>query len=89
LEALAEGCMLVTVPSPGPYAALPLARRLDERLVDDDLGVALRTALDDPVSHYAERAAAALAPFRREATDRVVAEQVLPRLLGQDAYRPR
>lgn len=83
LEALAEGCMLVTVPSPGPYAALPLARRLDERLVDDDLGVALRAALDDPLPHYPERAAAALAPFRREATDRVVAGQVLPRLLGQ------
>ena len=33
LEALADGCMLVTTPSPGPYAALPLARALDPRLV--------------------------------------------------------
>jgi glycosyltransferase involved in cell wall biosynthesis len=81
LEALADGCMLVTVPSPGPYAALALARRLDERLVDDDLGVALRTALDDPAPHYSQRAAGALEPFRRESCDRLVAEELLPRLL--------
>lgn len=82
LEALADGCMLVTTPSPGPYAALPLARELDERLIDEDLGVALRTALDDPRPHYSERAARAIAPFRREAVDRLVAEELLPRLLS-------
>lgn len=82
LEALADGCMLVTVPSPGPYAALEPARQLDERLVDEDLGVALRTALDDPLAHYSERALRVLAPFRREASDRVVAEELLPRLLA-------
>ena len=48
LEALADGCRLVTTPAPGPYAALPLARALDPRLVGDDLAGALRTALDDP-----------------------------------------
>ena len=48
LEALADGCMLVTTPSPGPYPALGLARRLDPRLVSDDLAPALRAALDDP-----------------------------------------
>ena len=37
LEALADGCALVTTPSPGPYAALPIARALDPRLVTDDL----------------------------------------------------
>src|SRR5215210_7205881 len=81
LEALADGCRLVTTPSPGPYAALPLARALDPRLVG---GVAegLRTALDDPAPGYAERALEALAPWRPEAVDRVVAEQLLPRLLG-------
>ena len=36
LEALVDGCMLVTTPSPGPYAALPLARELDGRLVTTD-----------------------------------------------------
>jgi len=79
LEALADGCMLVTTPSPGPYAALPVARALDPRLVG---GVAegIRTALDDPAPGYAERALDALAPWRPEAVDRVIAEQLLPRL---------
>jgi glycosyltransferase involved in cell wall biosynthesis len=82
LEALADGCMLVSTPSPGPYVALPLARALDARLVDDELALALRTALDDPLPGYAERMLAALAPFRRAATDRLVADRLLPRLLG-------
>ena len=42
LEALADGCMLVTTPAPGPYAALPIARELDARLVGEDLAGALR-----------------------------------------------
>jgi hypothetical protein len=82
LEALADGCMLVTTPSPGPYVALPIARELDERLVDDDLATALRTAFDDPAPDYAERALRALAPFRRADVDRIVAEELLPRLLA-------
>jgi glycosyltransferase involved in cell wall biosynthesis len=82
LEALADGCVLVTSPAPGPYAALPLARSLDPRLVADDLGAALRAALDDPVAGYAEHAASLLGPWRPEAVDRVVAEELLPRLLG-------
>jgi glycosyltransferase involved in cell wall biosynthesis len=82
LEALAEGCMLVTTPSPGPYAALPIARDLDERLVDENIGVALRVALDDPTPRYAERAAEALVPFSRAEADRQVAEELLPRLLS-------
>ena len=45
--------------APGPYAALPLARALDPRLVGDDLAAAIRAALDDPAPDYAERAAAA------------------------------
>ncbi|MBV9473590.1 MAG: glycosyltransferase [Solirubrobacterales bacterium] len=81
LEALADGCMLVSTPSPGPYPALALARSLDPRLVDQDLAGALRVALDDPVPRYAERALELLAPFRRAAVDRAIAEQVLPRLL--------
>jgi glycosyltransferase involved in cell wall biosynthesis len=81
LEALADGAQLVTTPSPGPYAALPLARALDPRLVADDLAPALRAALDDPLPGYAERALEAVAPFRRAAVDRVVADAVLPRLL--------
>lgn len=81
LEALADGCVLVTTPAPGPYAALPLARALDPRTVSDDLGAALRVALDDPVPDYALRARAALAPLTRETVDRIVREQLLPRML--------
>jgi glycosyltransferase involved in cell wall biosynthesis len=80
LEALADGCELVTTPAPGPYVALPIARELDPRLVSEDLPGALRTALDDPALGYAARALDALAPFSREAVDRLVAEQLLPRL---------
>jgi glycosyltransferase involved in cell wall biosynthesis len=82
LEALAEGTMLATTSAPGPYAALTLARELDPRLVGDDLAGALRAALDDPARGYAERAAEALAPYRRAAVDRTVAEELLPRLVG-------
>ncbi len=82
LEALADGCELVTTTAPGPYAALPIARELDGRLVGGDLASALRFALDDPAPDYAARAVEALAPFRREAVDRIVVEQLLPRLLA-------
>jgi hypothetical protein len=85
LEALADGCILVTTPSPGPYAALPIARALDARLVGQDLGIALRTALDDPLADYSIHAIDALTPFRRESVDRLVAEELLPRLLSGDA----
>jgi hypothetical protein len=80
LEALADGCMLVTTPAPGPYAALPVARKLDPRLVSAEL--AIRTALDDPLPDYAERAALALAPWAPGSVDRVVAERLLPRLIS-------
>jgi hypothetical protein len=83
LEALADGCLLVTNAAPGPYAALPIARALDPRLVGEDLAGALLTALDDPAPDYAERARLALAPFRREAADRLVARELLPRLLSE------
>jgi glycosyltransferase involved in cell wall biosynthesis len=81
LEALADGCLLVTNEAPGPYAALPLARELDARLVGSGLAGALRVALDDPVGGYAERALALLAPFTPAEVDRVVAERVVPALL--------
>ena len=81
LEALADGCMLVTTPSPGPYPALGLARSLDGRLVSDDLPAAIRAALDAPAAGYHERAAELLEPFRRASVDRTVGSVVLPRLL--------
>jgi glycosyltransferase involved in cell wall biosynthesis len=82
LEALADGCLLVTTAAPGPYAALAIARELDPRLVGEDLRGALRIALEDPAADYAARARRALAPFTRQAIDRVVAEELLPRLLA-------
>ncbi len=81
LEALADGCALVTTAAPGPYAALPVARALDPRLVGDDLAAALRTALDDPAAGYAERAREALAPWSPAAVDAVVRDRLLPALL--------
>ncbi len=81
LEALAHGCMLATTPSPGPYPALDLARQLDPRLVDEELGAAVRTGLDDPLPGYAERAATLLVGFRRSALDQAIMQHVLPRLL--------
>jgi hypothetical protein len=82
LEALSDGCLLVTTPAPGPYAALPLARELDPRLVGDDLGRGLRLALDDPRPGYARRAAELLAPYRLAAFQERVARELLPRLLS-------
>lgn len=82
LEALADGCRLVTTPAPGPYVALPIARELDPRLVAHDLAPALRAALDDPRRGYEQAAAAAVAPFARAAVNAVVAGEVLPRLLA-------
>jgi glycosyltransferase involved in cell wall biosynthesis len=82
LEALADGCRLVTTAAPGPYAALPIARELDARLVGDDLVAALRVALDEPFADYGERAREALAPFGHAAVDKLVAERLLPRLLA-------
>ncbi len=82
LEALADGCQLVTTPAPGPYAALPIARALDARLVGDDLEGALRAGLDTPLPGYAARAREALVPYSRPVIDRLVADQLLPRLLA-------
>jgi Glycosyl transferases group 1 len=81
LEALADGAMLATTPAAGSYVALDLARTLDPRLVSEDLAPSLRAALDDPSPGYAERAAALLAPFSRDAVTLTVNERVLPRLL--------
>jgi glycosyltransferase involved in cell wall biosynthesis len=82
LEALAAGCMLVTVPSAGPYEALPIARRLEPRFVADDaaLDQALAGALITHDPGYAERAARELEPYRRDRVQRVFEEQVLPAL---------
>jgi glycosyltransferase involved in cell wall biosynthesis len=80
LEALADGCVLVTTRAPGAYEALRLAERLDPRLVGEDLARAIRTALDDPLAGYAVAATDVIAPFRRDAVDAIVARELLPAL---------
>lgn len=85
LEALADGCALVTTFAPGPYVALPLARALDPRLVvrdPADLAAAIRTALDDPAPDYASRALPLVAPYSSAAVDALVADRLLPAMLG-------
>jgi glycosyltransferase involved in cell wall biosynthesis len=83
LEALTDGCLLVTTPAPGPYEALALARKLDPRLVADDLAPAIRAALDSPVQGYAEAAASAIEDrLSPAAVDRLVERQLLPRLIA-------
>jgi glycosyltransferase involved in cell wall biosynthesis len=86
LEALSAGTPLVTVPSPGAYEALPIARSLAPELVATDASApALATALRAGLAltdgdHYAERAAAAMAPYRRDAVLAVVRDDVAPAL---------
>jgi Glycosyl transferases group 1 len=90
LEALADGALLVTVPSGGPFEALEPARRLEPQLVTDSvepgpLGAAIRAAFGLPaeeVERYRAEAARLIAPFRPEAVQRAVKEEVLPALLG-------
>jgi glycosyltransferase involved in cell wall biosynthesis len=85
LEALAAGAVLVTVPSEGPYEALPLARRLDPGLVADgfdpeSLARAIQAGLDADRDAYARRAAELLEPYRPDAVRRTFEERVLPAL---------
>jgi glycosyltransferase involved in cell wall biosynthesis len=83
LEALADGAMLVAADGGADYAALPLARAGDPRLVGPDLAGAIRTALDDPRPGYAAAVEPLLERFSAARVDRVVAAEVLPRLLGR------
>jgi glycosyltransferase involved in cell wall biosynthesis len=85
LEALSAGCRLVTVPSPGPYEALPLARELAPSLVAAEVSApalagALRAGLDLDDPGYAARASELLRPFRADAIQRVLETDVLPAL---------
>ncbi|MEA2282077.1 MAG: hypothetical protein QOK21_2684 [Solirubrobacteraceae bacterium] len=88
LEALSAGAALVTVPSPGPYPALAMARALAPELVAADrsaaaLAAALAAAgrlTDAELRAYAIRAETLLVPHRREAIARTVREAVLPAL---------
>jgi hypothetical protein len=90
LEALADGALLATVPSGGPFEALVLARELEPELVAPSidpgaLGTAIRAAFslsEESVRAYRAAATERLAAYRPEALERTVAERVLPALLG-------
>jgi hypothetical protein len=90
LEALADGALVVTVPSGGPFEALALARELAPELVADTiaaepLAAALRAAFEEPeqrVEDYRRRATGLLERFRDAAIQRTVADEVVPALLG-------
>ena len=92
LEALADGALLVTVPSGGPFEALGLARRLAPELVAASVGAAplaaaLRAAFGmapAEVERYRAEAAKLIEPFRPEAVQIAVREEVLPALLGRE-----
>jgi len=93
MEALSAGVPLVTVPTPGANAALPLARELAPDLVagarsTEALAGALRAgfALDAAArAEYARAAERLLEPYQESELRRRVAEEVLPRLLSSSS----
>jgi glycosyltransferase involved in cell wall biosynthesis len=93
LEALAAGTPLVTVPTPGANAALPLARELAPQLVAsaravEPLARALRAGVamaQGERQGYAAAARRLLEPYREEELRRRVADEVLPRLLASSS----
>jgi glycosyltransferase involved in cell wall biosynthesis len=88
LEALAAGTPVATVPTPGSFEALPMARELAPALVARDLSAAaladaLRAALamdPDERRAYAGRARELLEPYREERVVELVRSSVLPAL---------
>src|SRR5918992_372706 len=89
LEALADGALVVTVPSGGPFEALAMARELATELVADSvasepLAAALRAAFalpEERAAQYRSDAARVLTPLRPEAIERVVVGDVVPALV--------
>ncbi len=89
LEALADGALLATVPSGGPFEALRLVRRIEPSLIAQELDPAalaraLRAAFALPAERarrYRGRSAELLHPLRPDVVQRTLAEEVLPALL--------
>ncbi len=89
LEALAAGTPLVTVPSPGPYEPLRLARELDPDLVArESSGPALAASLAAALgldaaarAAYQLRARELLRPYSRDSLRERLRDEVLPVLL--------
>jgi hypothetical protein len=90
LEALADGALLATVPSGGPFEALRLALELNEpaliapTLDGEALGGAIRAAFELPeerVRAYRAAALERLRSFGPRAVQETVEREVLPRLI--------
>jgi hypothetical protein len=81
MEALSAGTPLATVPTPGSFEALPLARELAPELVSEDLRSAIRAGLAVDRPAYAARARELLLPYRPESVLTTLRERVLPELL--------
>jgi glycosyltransferase involved in cell wall biosynthesis len=89
LEALADGALLVTVPSAGPFEPLGIAKQLPGSLVAetvdaDTLAVCLVRAIHmTPTERAAYRATAGrlTSPYSEEVLDERLRERVLPSLL--------
>ncbi len=90
LEALANGALLVTVPSAGPFAALSMARKLaPETVAPETSGEGLATALRAAVGidendrrRYRETAGSLLAAHSEAELITRLQQRVLPVLLG-------
>jgi glycosyltransferase involved in cell wall biosynthesis len=83
LEALSAGTPLVTVPTPGSFEALPLARELAPELVSEDLTAALRAGLalgEGERAAYGTRAGELLEPYREEHAVALIRDRLLPAL---------
>jgi len=97
LEALADGSVLVTSASPGPFIALAMARELDARLVAENDGAdaiadALRAAIDLTPSErdgYRRRAEALLRPLSSAQFGKRLGDEILPILLEATEQSPR
>ena len=77
-------------PRPGPTRLCRSRVRSTRALVSEDLQGALRTALSDPLGRLrAARAGGARAVSTREAVDRLVADELLPRLLARAPLKRR
>lgn len=95
LEALADGALLVTVPSGGPFPALSLARELAPRLVArslaaEDLAAALRAAFDMSAQErerYRAHARELIRSFSATTLRERLEREVLPMLLSSGAAR--
>lgn len=93
MEALAAGTPLVTVRTPGPNVALPLARELAPALVAEAAdapalagAVKAGLAMDEAArAGYARQAERLLEPYGERAVSAVVAERVVPALLSNSS----